>query len=351
MDISVIIPCYGDGQTLERAVSSVMVQEDVQMEIIVVDDGSDPAVETGSDYQGAVKLIRTEHSGVSEARNAGLHEATGEFVTFLDADDESAAEITENTHLYHDIVDLMRDKEYDIVSGDYIRLDTDTGEETTVRSGFSGSVRFEDEDTDFGAFFTPGSFCYVWNKIYRRSFLEKHDLRFALLSYAEDRDFNARCILCQPAVYFTDDIFVRYHFSRKKHGAAPHEILQSFISQSRVFAQMSQDRDYCRTYVYQAAYTCIFGLFFASAGLEMEEIRSVISEALTNDFFLEQMRVLKKYPGRAVTMKKMRRGIQLTARLLLLQAEGLVARIFAYIEHLGLDREYSPSGLMKDDEE
>ena len=358
MDISVIIPCYNSADSLERAVASVEAQENVEKEIIIVDDGSDVPVQSvmkSSDY----RVLRIPHSGVSAARNKGLEEAQGEFVTFLDADDflvETENAVNGVSHatgatannLYHDIIEFMREKEYDIVSGDYIRQDLSTGEKTVVRSLLEGQVRLENIDTDFTAFFTPGSFCYVWNKIYQKSFLEKHDLKYDAIRFAEDRDFNSRCLLCGASAYFTDRIFAEYHFRPDVGRVAPDAIFDGFLRQSQVFREMSEERDYCRAYAYQAAYTCAFGLFFAAAGLPKSEKRTVIDKALSDDFFMEEMKVLTRYPRGAQTKRGMRWGVLITAVLLRMRAAGFVAWIFTFAEKKGLSRKNSPSGLMNE---
>ena len=88
---SVIIPSYCAASTLGEAIKSVLIQEDVSFEVIVVDDGSPQ-----NDHLVAAKLalshsnihvIRTRNSGVSAARNAGARCARGQFLAFLDADD------------------------------------------------------------------------------------------------------------------------------------------------------------------------------------------------------------------------------------------------------------------------
>ena len=87
---SIVIPLYNKAESVERALRSIFSQSIENYEIIVVDDGStdgcDNIVETLNNRR--VKLIRQNHGGVSKARNRGIVESHGEWVTFLDADDE-----------------------------------------------------------------------------------------------------------------------------------------------------------------------------------------------------------------------------------------------------------------------
>jgi len=89
MLISVIIPAYNAAPYLERAIHSVLVQIRPADEIIVVDDGStDNTIEITARFGGKLKLIRQANAGVSAARNMGIRAAKGDWIAFLDADDE-----------------------------------------------------------------------------------------------------------------------------------------------------------------------------------------------------------------------------------------------------------------------
>lgn len=90
--VSVIIPCFNAENTIARAIASVRAQDYPSVEIITVDDCSaDNTVKILAEQQGAgefryVKLDR--NSGAAAARNEGLRLARGEYIAFLDADDE-----------------------------------------------------------------------------------------------------------------------------------------------------------------------------------------------------------------------------------------------------------------------
>ncbi len=87
--VSVIIPAYNSEKTLSRAIGSALEQNSIPLEIIVVDDGStDGTADKVREYGGKVRLIQQENRGAGAARNRGVAEAAGEFIAFLDADDE-----------------------------------------------------------------------------------------------------------------------------------------------------------------------------------------------------------------------------------------------------------------------
>jgi glycosyltransferase involved in cell wall biosynthesis len=89
MKISTIIPTYNSAKTLERAIKSVLQQTLPAHEIIIIDDGSvDETPEVINRFQGKIKYIKQTNSGVSAARNTGIKESSGNWIAFLDADDE-----------------------------------------------------------------------------------------------------------------------------------------------------------------------------------------------------------------------------------------------------------------------
>lgn len=88
-EISVVIPCYNQARFLYEAVSSVLHQVGVTLEVVIVDDGStDDLLPTLKSLASAdVRILRRPHAGAARARNIGIEVSHGEFLAFLDADD------------------------------------------------------------------------------------------------------------------------------------------------------------------------------------------------------------------------------------------------------------------------
>lgn len=94
--VSVIIPAYNYAETLPRAVNSVIAQlGEAQAELLVIDDGSTDATpqvleQLQAEHAGLFRALRKPNGGLSSVRNRGIEEARGQYLIFLDADDEMA---------------------------------------------------------------------------------------------------------------------------------------------------------------------------------------------------------------------------------------------------------------------
>jgi GT2 family glycosyltransferase len=88
MKVTVGIPCFNAARWIAQAIQSALDQRDVDVEIIVVDDGStDGSAAIAQGFGGKVKVIEGGHQGANHARNLVLQNATGDWVQYLDADD------------------------------------------------------------------------------------------------------------------------------------------------------------------------------------------------------------------------------------------------------------------------
>ena len=100
--ISVIVPVYKVEPYLDRCVQSIVDQTYANLEIILVDDGSPdncPAMcDAWAEEDSRIKVIHKENGGLSDARNAGMAEASGEYIAFVDSDDWIAPEMLRKLH-------------------------------------------------------------------------------------------------------------------------------------------------------------------------------------------------------------------------------------------------------------
>ncbi len=114
--VSVIIPCYNQGVYVEEAIQSALDQHYINMEIIVVNDGSNDVVTekllTEMNPHQQVKIIHTKNEGLSAARNTAIANSKGKYILPLDADDK----IAEN-YISLAVAELEKNNEIGIVYG------------------------------------------------------------------------------------------------------------------------------------------------------------------------------------------------------------------------------------------
>jgi len=174
MKLSIVVPVYCVESTLDRCVESIVNQSFTDFELILVDDGSPddcPAMcdrWAGNDKR--IKVIHKENGGLSDARNAGIDIATGEFITFVDSDD----------FLEHDTYEkvLARAGTCDIVE---FPVYCHFGSERQTLLTFSLHT-YEDMET-YWLETMAYAHTYAWNKIYRRAL-------FREVSYPAGRVFE-----------------------------------------------------------------------------------------------------------------------------------------------------------------
>ena len=180
--VSVIIPAYNAEKYIEMAVKSVLKQSYPNIEIIVINDGStDNTMDVLSHLDGCV-VVSTENKGVSNARNVGIDISKGEYISFLDADDELekyAIESLMNACLKYDA---------DICGGLYSE---------NINDG-SNVEEFFDQDTLLrycieDRFYTSP----VWSKIYKKKFIGNARFMGGYRLH-EDHFFNFELALKMP---------------------------------------------------------------------------------------------------------------------------------------------------------
>lgn len=121
--ISVIVPIYKVSDYLPKCIDSIIKQTYSDLEIILVDDGSPddcPKIcDKYAEEDNRIKVIHKPNGGLSDARNAGLDIATGEYIGFIDSDDYI------DEHMYEDMLSAIEKDDADLCICGYDRVDDD----------------------------------------------------------------------------------------------------------------------------------------------------------------------------------------------------------------------------------
>jgi len=203
MDISFIIPAYNAESVIEKSISSIQKWNyDGEIEIIVINDGSDDhtqaVCEKMSEADGRICVYSIPNSGQGIARNKGLSLAQGKYVFFADADDAVKIENVYAMWL------KAKEQKVNVVMGSYERktdTDTDVPNLPTTEDFFSLS---NDKKSLYHLIKTESVFGYLWNKLYEKEFLLRHDLLLDDIRkvYMEDLLFNVKVWCHRPTVYY-----------------------------------------------------------------------------------------------------------------------------------------------------
>lgn len=199
--VSIIVPVYNAGQYLPQCIESILEQNLTNLELILIDDGS--ADGSGAICDGyarqdqRVRVIHQENMGLCNARNEGLQLADGEYITFVDADDWI------EPGMYHDLLDLQKRSDADIVMCSYYVFFEDTSQ-ANILGWNDGTVLEEKEIKEklIPSLISPIDLDgkpqtiemgFVWRTVYRRDFLQKHQLSFdPAIKYSEDLAFTVK---------------------------------------------------------------------------------------------------------------------------------------------------------------
>ena len=184
--LSIIIPAHNAASTIEKTILSIL-QNEPEAEIIVVENGStDNTVEIirGIDNE-KVRLVHSE-KGVSVARNAGIKASTGDWISFVDADD-----------CWLGIQDY--EPEADITFFDYYK------DSELIQLNYNGEPIVQ------WTLSRPTLRMTVWSKIFRKSFLLENELQFnEKLWVGEDSEFLLRALLKSNTVKVENRGVYRY---------------------------------------------------------------------------------------------------------------------------------------------
>lgn len=225
MKISVIVPIYQVENYLRQCLDSILTQTYRELELILVDDGSPDACPQICDEYAAkdtrVKVIHKKNGGLSDARNAGIAAATGDYVMFVDGDDWLSLNTLERC-----VSELSKEPDADCLIFSYVR---EYPQQSLPAHVFEGSFTVAGEEAEervyrrlFGLVGDElkhperlESMGTCWGKLYRPE-LARHGRFFdtAEVGSSEDTLFNMYALCgCQKVVYVDEPL---YHYRKTR---------------------------------------------------------------------------------------------------------------------------------------
>lgn len=231
--ISIIIPVYNVEKFIRYCLESVINQTYKNLEIIIVDDGtkdnSGAIAEEYAKKDKRIKVFHKQNGGLSSARNYGLNNSTGKYITFLDSDD----------YIYKDymkyLYNLLKNNDADVSECEYFRIHEDDIAECkkiieNENVKLTEKIEIYDGITSLKLLYGPNYKDYmrkvvVWNKMYKREIFD--DIRFPEGKLHED-EYTTFKVLDKVNKIVSSNIIMHGYIQTKN------SIMRSDIKQQRI---------------------------------------------------------------------------------------------------------------------
>lgn len=215
IDLSIIVPVYNVENYLRRCLDSILLQpSSITYEILLIDDGSsDKSGAICDEYQSNfpnVFVSHIENNGVAEARNLGISLSEGNYLYFMDPDDF----LSDN---FFDKISSNLKQKWDVLCFGYNEIKENRNTVLSCRPhfythcGLLGKNEFRNE---FIELFKTDMMYNVWSRIYNKTFILKHDIRFPNKQIGEDTLFNFQVYRHLNTILFIDSTLYNYNAGR-----------------------------------------------------------------------------------------------------------------------------------------
>lgn len=237
-ELSIIVAVYNVDSFLHECINSILSQTFNDFELILVDDGStDNSSAICDEYaqkDSRIKVIHKKNGGVVSARKAGIQAARGIYAGYVDGDDMISP------HMYEDMMQLMKKHDCDMVMCDIEHekkpMPFSTGYTSTrINGGFYNRADMERHILPHmlysGKFYNFGIYPVIWNKLYKREKLLKHQMLVSdSIKIGEDAACVYPYLLEAQSMYFMEGKSLYYyrHSGTQMTAAYDSEYLNSF---------------------------------------------------------------------------------------------------------------------------
>lgn len=256
--VSVVMPVYNEENYLRECLDGLVNQTLKDIEVICVDDGStDNSVAILKEYaarDSRFKILQQQNQGAGIARNLGLQEAKGRYVIFLDSDDlfepNMLSVMYQAAEERHTDVLVCRCDRYDDATGEY------TYYPWSVRENLLPAAQtFSSEE--IGRDFFKAFIWWPWDKLYRRSYVQKLGIGFQGLRTTNDLFFVVAAMLKAGSISYVGNVLVHHRVNmggslsvtREKSWDCFYKALKAvrdFMEKEGLFAKREQDFvNYC----------------------------------------------------------------------------------------------------------
>lgn len=228
--ISVITPVYKVEKYLRKCIDSILNQTFEDFELFIVDDGSpDLCGKIADEYakkDSRVHVIHKENGGAPSARNAGIREATGEFLYFPDSDDW-----IEEGYL-QELYDIAIKTNAQLVISGYTMEYNENNSIRSYRVSMPEQNYYSRQlvRNNLHNYFDNMMMAVPWNKLYKADYIHEHALEFPDLKW-DDLHFNMEVIMDIERVAISSA--AGYHFFRSRAGSETTYVFDGMLYKKR----------------------------------------------------------------------------------------------------------------------
>ena len=292
--ISIILPIYNSEKTLNRAIDSILKQDYQNYELILVNDGStDKSGRICSEYKNKysiVKYFEIKNEGVSNARNVGLKHSKGEYIMFIDSDDEYCEDTLSQVYQY------IQDNKTDWIIFGYDRIHVNNKIKvmntniTYLEYGKQKNIFIEKMQQNY-------LFNQIWNKVYKSKIIKEKQILFEReVSSGEDYRFNLKYIDAIDNAIYLNKVLYKYYstengLSLKVNPNKMYIKLDNLCKHKEFYIKYQYDINYIdKNYIN----TCFSGLT-AMVGCQLHQNRNeYLKQYINNEKIKRELEEIKK---------------------------------------------------------
>lgn len=296
--VSIIVPIYQAEKFIAKCISSIIEQTYSDFELILVDDGSvDASYEICKSYaknDNRIVLIQTENNGGAHARNIGLKQARGEFISFVDADD-----YLEPTFLERLVCEIEKHNA-DIVECDFYWIEKGMKGSESIQQG---SI-FEFDKVQAMREHLTDRMCrqIVWNKLYKKELLQ--NIWFIEGKTIDDEFWTYRVIGNADKVIHICELLYNYvqHGDSIMHQQYSLKRLQALEAQSMRLKHIREKFPELKNFAEQMLYfACMYHMQMAlkqldrnSCCMAFQSIKTILKQEFQDVTFVKEVSIVKK---------------------------------------------------------
>ncbi|MFJ5964518.1 glycosyltransferase family 2 protein [Bacillus sp. NPDC093026] len=305
--ISLLVAVYNTSQYVEKCLQSIAEQSFSDIEVILVNDGSTDhsgeMIEAFAERDARFRVIHQSNQGLGAVRNRGIEEAKGTYIAFIDSDDTLAPHYCEAFYQKAEMTgaDLVVSEYYIQFEQSRRTLSTDLLQYQTEKKTNLMDALLHGKITGFS-----------WNKLYRRDFMQKHNIRFPLrdeLEHIEDQYVTLRCFYLSNVIAFVhaplyyyrvhlSSIVQRYQKQYFQHGRTFYDVQRLFLKTYEDLAPYEKALDF---FIVNHTLHCMLNEWKSQNSLSFQQRLDHIREMVTNESF---QHAVKQVETSKLTMRK-----------------------------------------------